>query len=338
MKALYYPAWGKLEVRDVPRPSLADGEVLVRVSDCGVCGSELETFRTHNTRRTPPLIMGHEFCGYVEKTENGRGNWAEGSRVIAHALIHCDQCVACLRGDTNLCVHRQVFGMNRSGAFAEYVAVPERVLIPWAEDTPGTTAVFTEPLANGINAMHRGPASRKSRVVVIGAGPIGLMCVFAAKQLHKSTVVVSDLIPERLNAAHLVGADLTVNAEQQNLAREVRRYWCGDQAEFVVDAVGSAETKSLSLELVEPGGMAVWLGLHEDRIALDSYTLTLDQKCVSGCYSGSLNDFKQAAQLLASGALDTSWVKKYPLDHGEIGFREMLLGKGNNIKAILRFD
>jgi threonine dehydrogenase-like Zn-dependent dehydrogenase len=338
MKALYYPEWGKLEVRELPRPSLADGEVLVRVSNCGICGSELETFKARNQRRTPPLIMGHEFCGFIEEVRGIRSGWAKGSKVIVHALIHCGECAPCRRGDTNLCITRQVFGMHRPGAFAEYVAVPERVLISCPEDLPTATAVFAEPLANGLNAMRQGPTARKSRVVVIGAGPIGLMCALAAKHVYRSNVVVADLVSERLDAARMVGADRTVHVPQQDLAREARSYWDGDKAEFVIDAVGSAETKLLSLELTEPGGMAVWVGLHQDRINLDSYALTLGQKSVGGTYSGSMNDLRQAVQLLASGVLEIGWAKRYRLQDGEMGFREMLEGKGDNIKAILGFD
>jgi threonine dehydrogenase-like Zn-dependent dehydrogenase len=336
MKALYYPAWGELEVRDVPIPTLIDGEVLVRVSNCGICGSELETFRDASKRRTPPLIMGHEFCGQVEEVNGTQVNGLKGRRVIAHALVHCGKCLACLRGDTNLCFRRQVLGMDRPGAFAEYVAVPERVLIPWPEDLPAATAVFTEPLANGINALRQGSNPRRSKVVVIGAGPLGLMCLFAANRLYRSSVVIADRIPERLDAALMLGADLTVHASHQNLETETLKFWAGERAEFVIDAVGSSETKLLSLDLVEPGGTIVWVGLHDDRIELNSYALTLGQKCVSGSYSGSMDDLRHAAQLLAAGAFETGWATRYTLDEGEAGFRDMLRGEGNKIKAILQ--
>jgi threonine dehydrogenase-like Zn-dependent dehydrogenase len=280
--------------------------------------------------------MGHEFCGQVEQVHGAQAERLKGRRVIAHALVHCGECSACLRGDTNLCVRRQVLGMDRPGAFAEYVAIPERVLIPWPEDLPAATAVFTEPLANGINAMRQGSNARRSRVVVIGAGPLGLMCLFAAKRLYQASVMVSDRIPERLDAALMLGADLTVHASRQDLATETLKYWAGERAEFVIDAVGSSETKLLSLDLVEPGGRVVWVGLHEDRIELNSYELTLGQKCVSGSYSGSMDDLKQAAQLLASGVFETGWATRYTLEEGEAGFRDMLKGERNKIKAILQ--
>jgi L-iditol 2-dehydrogenase len=337
MRALDYPAWGKLEFRDVPRPSLAEGEVLLRVHSCGVCGSELETFKNSSFRRTPPLIMGHEFCGVVEQVNGENRRKLEGRRVLCHAMVHCGQCSACLRGDTNLCTHRQVFGMHRPGAFAEYVAVPERILLPWPAGLPDDAAVFTEPLSNGINAMRQGGTARKSRVVVIGAGPIGLMCLFAARRLHQSRVIVSDLVPARLDAARKLGAELTVHPPHQDLDREIQRHWGGERAEFIIDAVGSAETKQLAIDLVEPGGAVVWVGLHEDTIQLSSYPITLGQKCVTGSYSGSLHDLRLAADILAEGSLDTSWASHYPIEQGESGFRELLRSDSTKIKVILQF-
>ena len=107
----------------------------------------------------------------------------------------------------------------------------------------------------------------------------------------------------------------------------------------MIDAVGSSHTKLLSLDLVEPGEMVVWVGTTEDNnMNFSSYALTLGQKCVSGSYSGSIDDLRQAAQILSAGGFATSWATKYSLDEGEAGFRDMLLGKGNKIKAILQFQ
>jgi L-iditol 2-dehydrogenase len=286
----------------------------------------------------PPLIMGHEFCGWVEDARNPIGHWARSQAVIAHALVHCGRCPACLRGDTNLCEHRQVFGMQRPGAFAEFIAVPERVLLPWPESLSGRTAVFAEPLANGINAMRQGFSGRKSRVVVIGAGPIGLMCVFAARQIYGSEVIVADRIPERAEAARLLGAALAVNVLEESLADAVRRRWGSQGAEYVIDAVGSSETKNLSISLVEPGGTIVWVGLHEDRINLQSYGLTLHQKSLVGTYSGSMADLEKSVQLLCGGKLDTSWATQFPFDQGGAAFQAMLRPEHGSIKAILQLN
>ena len=337
MKVLHYPAWGKLEFQDLAIPQIGEGEVLLHVSSCGICGSELESFEHSSHRRTPPLIMGHEFCGVVEQVHDEGNHSLQGRRMLCHAVVHCGECSACRRDDTNLCARRQVFGMHRPGGFAEYVAVPEHVLLPWPENLPDNSAIFTEPLSNGINAMRQGGAARRSRVMIIGAGPIGLMCLFAARRLHQSSVIVSDPLPVRLDAARLLGAELTVNPLHQDLDAESRNHWGGERAEFIIDAVGSSETKQLALDLVESGGTAVWMGLREDAINLKSYSLTLGQKCLCGSYSGSLQDLRLAAEILAEGNLDTSWVSRYPIEQGEVGFRELLRPEANKIKVVLQF-
>ena len=337
MKALHYPAWGRLEFSDLDMPQIGAGEALLRVVNCGICGSELETFRNSSHRRTPPLIMGHEFWGVVEQIEGEDRRELQGRRVLCHSVVHCGQCSACRRGDTNLCARRQVFGMHRPGGFAEFVAVPEHVLLLWPENLPEDSAVFAEPLSNGINAMRQGGAARRSRVVIIGAGPIGLMCLFAARRLHQSSVIVSDRIAVRLDAACLLGADQTVNPLEQDLEVETRRHWSGERPEFIIDAVGSAETKQLAIDLVEPGGTVVWVGLHDDEISLKSYPVTLGQKCVAGSYSGSLHDLRLAARILSEGDLDTTWVSRYPVEQGESGFRELLRPDASKIKVVLQF-
>ena len=338
MKALFYPDWGKLDIQEIARPVLEDGEVLIRVSRCGICGSELDTFRTRSPRRQPPLIMGHEFCGWVEATKNTDGRWLEGQAVIAHALVHCGHCSPCRRGDTNLCIHRQVFGMQRPGAFAEYIAVPERVLIPWRNHLPPDTAVFAEPLANGINAMRQGSSGRRSRVVVIGAGPIGLMCLFAAKKIYQSDVIVADRIVERVDSARLLGADLAVHVPGQSLAAAMQQHWRGAGAEYVIDAVGSSETKRNSIDLAEPGGTVVWVGMHDDLIHFNSYGITLQQKTLAGTYSGSMSDLEKAVELLGTEHLDTSWATRFPLEEGRAAFQAMLRPTRGSIKAILQLN
>jgi L-iditol 2-dehydrogenase len=271
----------------------------------------------------------------VEATKNGSNRFAEGQAVIAHALVHCGRCSPCLRGDTNLCIHRQVFGIQRPGAFAEYIAVPERVLIPWRDELPADIAVFAEPLANGINAMRQGSSGRRSRVVVIGAGPIGLMCLFAAKKIYQSDVIVADRIVERVGAARLLGADVAIHVPGQSLAAAIHQHWSGAGAEYVIDAVGSSETKKNSIELSEPGGTIVWVGMHDDLIDFNSYGLTLHQKTLAGTYSGSMGDLEKAIQLLSTEHLDTSWATRFPLEEGGAAFEAMLGPTRGSIKAIL---
>jgi len=337
MKALYYPEWGRLEIDDLPIPAPRADELLIRVTACGICGSELESFRNRSVRRKPPLIMGHEFCGEVVSAGDGvSGEWY-GRRVIAHSVIHCGRCAVCRRGDTNLCSARELFGMHRPGAFAEFVCVPERVAVPWPDGLTPLHASFAEPLANGINAMRQGNSGRRARVAIIGAGPIGLMCALAAMRIFGSEVLIADLIPERLEAAKRLGVTHTVNSAQTELITEISTLWA-EKATHVIDAVGSSRTKNLSLELTEPGGTVVWLGLQDSAISIESFAITLQQLTVSGSYAGTLNDLCAAVDLLVSTQPDLAWAKTYALDRGEVAFRDMLEARGNNIKGILQIS
>jgi len=186
MKTLLYSAWDRIEVADRPRPSPEAGEVLLRVAACGLCGSELEAFKNHSPRRTPPLVLGHEFCGVIEGLGEGVGlrhaqsspgdGLRPGRKVVSNSLVPCNQCVRCRRGDTHLCGKRQIFGMNRQGAFAEFVNVPADCLIPWPDNLPAEAACLAEPLANGVHVAELVAPLKPKTVLVIGAGPIGLMC------------------------------------------------------------------------------------------------------------------------------------------------------------------
>ena len=120
MKTLLYPEHDRLEIAERPDPQPSEGEVLLRVAACGICGSELEAFKKRSPRRIPPLIMGHEFCGVVAEVGSGVRHFTRGQRVISHSLYGCGDCVRCARGDSYLCARRQLFGMHRAGGFAEY--------------------------------------------------------------------------------------------------------------------------------------------------------------------------------------------------------------------------
>jgi threonine dehydrogenase-like Zn-dependent dehydrogenase len=165
------------------------------------------------------------------------------------------------------------------------------------------------------------------------------MCLLAAQVLSQSSVIVCDLIEERLEVARRLGAIATFSPKTQDAQTVVSHTWGEGMADYVIDAVGSGPTKRMSLDLVRPGGTVVWVGLFENSFQFDSYPVTLQQKRVLGSYSGSQSDVRKAISILASKAVDvTSWVKPFSLEQGGEGFRAMLQGKGDNIKGVLDFS
>ena len=336
MRVLNYPEFDRLEVRDLDATPPRPDEVSVKVAACGLCGSELETFKNHSPRRQPPLVMGHEFCGVIAELGAEVRGWKKGARVVSNSLVPCGRCVRCERGDTHLCAQRQIFGMHRPGAFAEFVNVPARCLIPWPENLPAEAAALAEPLANGIHVVNLTRHLPAATALVLGAGPIGLFCQQALQVLRGSRVYVADLSPERLAIAKKLGAAGVINPREQDAAKVLLAATGGEGADLVVDAVGASATKKTSLEALRPGGATVWIGLHENTVTLDSYNITLPEKQVLGTYAAKIEELSHALELMACGKVDAlTWVQRFPLEDGVTAFNRMLAAKGADIKAVI---
>jgi len=344
MKALYYPDWNELELRDVDPPRPSEGEVLIRVAACGVCGSEIETFSIRSRRRTPPLIMGHEFCGFVEAlgpNVEATATVFEGARVVSNAVLNCGRCDACLAGRTNLCPDRTVFGMHRPGAFAEFVTAPADCLFKWPDAVSAEEACLTEPLANGIHVVGLIERLKPRLVLIIGSGSIGLMCLQAVRsRFEDARCVVTDVDTVRLEVAKRLGADTTVGSGTADLSDTLRSLGGPDGgqsgADVVIDAAGTAATKQLSIDLSRPGGAVVWIGLGEDQISLRSYDLTLAEKSVLGSYGATAANIREALRLMEARHVDvSSWITTYEPPDWVDGFKRQLDPSTRDVKAVL---
>ena len=336
MRTLFYPEFDRLEIREVAPAPLQPDEVRIKVAACGLCGSELESFKNRSPRRAPPIVMGHEFCGTIAELGKAVTGWSKDARVVSNSLVPCGHCVRCERGDTHLCAQRQIFGMHRPGAFAEFVNVPARCLLKWPESLPAESACLAEPLGNGIHVAHLTRHLPARNALVIGAGPIGLFCQQALQTLRGTRVWVADLSAERLGVARNLGAVQTINPKLENLQETALAVTDGEGFDLVVDAVGAGVTKKGSLDALRPGGAAVWIGLHENTLTLDSYGITLPEKQVLGTYAAKIDELQTALDLMASGKIDPrSWVQRFPLAEGVTAFQRMLAAKGADIKAVI---
>jgi L-iditol 2-dehydrogenase len=335
MKTLSYPEYGRLEIAEQETPPIAPDEVLLRVAACGLCGSELETFKTRSPRRQPPLVMGHEFCGVIEAVGAAATGWAVGGQAVSNSLVSCGECVRCCNGRTHLCASRQIFGMHRNGAFAEYVNVPARCLLRWPDGLSAELAALAEPLANGVHMVKLSRHLEATKVFIIGAGPIGLLAKDAFRALRGSEVWMADLSAERRDAALRTGAARVFDPRTDDVVETLRDATRGEGADIVVDAVGAGITKRQSIELLRPGGAAIWIGLHEDALSLDSYQITLPEKQVLGTYAATQDEMQTALDLLAQGQVDASWLQSFALTEGVDAFHKMLAAHGADIKAVI---
>jgi threonine dehydrogenase-like Zn-dependent dehydrogenase len=313
MQALVYTAPLTLEMQDVPAATPGDGEVVVEVDAVGICGSELEGFRSQNPFRVPPLIMGHEFAGRL----------ADGTLVAINPLIACGRCDLCLRGARNVCRKRTVVGIQRAGGFAEQVAVPEACCVPVPEGVAAERAALAEPFANAIHAWRLALAQDQApaRVGVIGAGMLGLAVSLVALDAGVRDVSIADLSETRLASATGAGVP-TVGPALEG------------EFDFVFDAVGSAQTRAASVEHLRPGGTTVWIGLHGADAGFDGLAFIRSEKRILATFAYLEHDFAAALRLVA--ALETApWVTTRPLTEGVETFLGLLEAPGAATKTLL---
>lgn len=338
MDALVWTAPRVMEMQRLPVPAPGEGEVLVAVSAAGICGSELSGYLGQSSIRVPPLVMGHEAAGRLVGSSGltlADGSPArDGTRVAFNPLVACGECRACRAGRESLCATRKIIGAHRPGAYASYVAVPARLCFPLPAHVSEVAGSLTEPLACGVRAVAlAGPAER---LAILGAGPIGLCCLAAARANGVQHILVSDISPRRLEVARRWGAEVTVDAREDVLA--ALRDFAPGGPEAVIDAVGAGATREQAVRGVMLGGRAVFLGLHDETSTLAANYLVRSEVTVQGSFAYSAADFARAFELIVAGALPLGggWLEERPLVAGAQSFEELLAGSAAATKIVLR--
>ena len=341
MEALVWTGPREMAIRPEPVPVPGVGEVLVAVAVAGICGSEISGFLGLNKLRVPPLVMGHEASGRV--TGSSGGKFADGSavrdgvRVTFNPLVTCGECDRCRAGKPNLCRKRALIGVHRPGGYAQFVAVPARQCWPLKDGVSDTAGALAEPLACAVRAVSLAGIGKGDRLLVVGAGIIGLGCLLVAREKGAKEVIVSDRDARRLEVAKRWGASRTVNAGSEDLAVVLREAASGG-VETAIDAVGSAATRAQCIQGVVPGGRAVFIGLHEEESNIPVNYLVRQEVSVTGCFAYSPEDFGSAVGMLERGVMKPEgyWLEERPLADGKEAFTELADGKCAKAKLVLR--
>jgi len=333
MRAAYCTSPHRIELRDAPEPKAAAGEVLVRVAACGICGSDLHYFT--GAAPPPPVCLGHEIVGRVASPAEG---FAAGETVVIEPLLACGRCERCQAGQPNLCPRLRILGSMAPGGFAEAVAVPATTLFRVPPGLPIETAMLAEPLAVGVHASHVAAIGPGERVLVLGAGAIGLLTAFAAARAG-GAVTVSARHPHQADAARALGAAV-VGAEPD----AVRAWSATAPPDVVLETVGGAGTTlDLALEAVRPGGRIAALGKFTQPIVLPPLRFLMKEvhltSSMTYCRQGARPDFATALALLAAhptlGSLVTHAV---PLADAARGFTLAADKRSGAVKVAVRAD
>ncbi|WP_010095362.1 alcohol dehydrogenase catalytic domain-containing protein [Ornithinibacillus scapharcae] len=340
MKVLSWNGPKQMDIEERPVPILERDEVLIKVDVVGICGSEIEGFLGHNSLRIPPLVMGHEFSGHVAEVGEAVTGVTIGSKVVVNPLLTCGNCKQCVRGNETQCENRQIIGVHRSGAFAEYVAVPASSIVEVPENLDSYTAALAEPLACTFRAVKKAMAMHSiPNVLIYGAGAIGLLSAFVAKEFGANKIIMADINDERLQTVREVGIEYTLNNGIEKFEAKLEEIVGYKGIDVVIDAVGFQPTRTQSAKVVNPGGviMNVGLGIDDTVVPINHYIRS--EITVMGSFCYSRQDFQDAVQLLIEGKISPGgWTEVKTLDKGEQSFMELIEGKVKKSKIFLALD
>ena len=328
MKALVYTAPNTIEYRNELDPNLVADESLVRIDAVGICGSDLHAYLGHDSRRVPPLILGHEVCGTV--VEGPR----TGVKAVLNPLITCGECDDCVNGLTNLCKDRKLIGMNRPGAFAEFITIPTKNIVEVPIDSDSTKLALTEPAAVSLHAVRLvekiavRPIS-EGAALVIGGGAVGLFCVYFLLDYGCKNITLAETNADRRMTIEKLGLCDVVDPVKTDLE--------SDGFDSVLDAVGNEHTRRSSIQAVKPGGVIMHIGLSDAHGEMDVRKMTLAEVTFIGTYTYTALDFRVAARKIQNGEIGTlDWVDERSLAQGSTSFQELIQGQVASPKIVLR--
>ena len=315
-----------------------DGQVLVRVRECGLCGSDVKLFSGTHPAVKPPLVPGHEFHGTVEAVGPGVAGRTPGDRVSIFPPIGCGRCRPCRRGRPHLCARMSFVGGEHQGGLGELVAVPAANALPIDPAVPEDLRVLIEPLAVGVHAAARGGAGPGDEALVVGAGPIGLFTALALRHRGVERIVLADVSDDRLALARRLGAGETVNSAEVPLLDHVREHLRLEGADLAFDCVGRQATASDALAATAKGGRTVLVGIMPAELTVDGVALQRGERALIGVQQSTREDFATAMAILAGGGLAASpdLIRRYPLEDAGAAFEALVAGRTDVLKRVVR--
>ena len=342
MKALVLKAYGQLEIQDVAPPGIGPKDVLVRVMACGICGSDVHGMDGSTGRRIPPIVMGHEAAGLVERVGAQVTSFRPGDRVTCDSTIYNPESFFSRRGQVNLCDDRRVLGVScedyrQNGAFAELVSVPSHILYALPTGMTFEQAAMVEPVSIAVHARNLTPMASEDTALVFGTGLIGLMMVQVLRAAAVARIVAVDVDPGRLALAAELGAHHLINSATDDVAAAVRALTQGRGADVAFEAVGLEATVRGAIHAVRKGGTVTLIGNLAKDVSLPLQAVVTRQIRLQGSCASS-GEYPECLDLIASGKVDVDrFISAIaPLEEGPRWFDRLHRREPGLLKVLLK--
>jgi len=326
-----------LEVTQAPIPHIGPDEVLVRVRAASICGTDLHIYRWDPwaaARVHPPVIVGHEVCGEVVDRGAMVTTPAVGDFVSLESHVVCNSCSYCRTGLGHICVNTRLIGVDRDGAFAEYISIPAQNAWPNPPELPLEIAVLQENFGNAVHTAFAADL-RAKKVLVTGCGPVGLMTIAVARAIGARSVYATDISPYRVEFARRMGADLALHALEDPVIEAVLDATDGEGVDVLLEMSGSPSAIDQGFHLLKPGGDAALLGVAPAPFEIDwNRHIVFKAARVMGIYGRRLwQTWYQARGLIRSGAVDLSPMvtHRFSLSEYDRAFEVMASGESGKV-------
>lgn len=332
----FKPGW-------IEKPEIDDDEILIQMKSTAICGTDMRILTGKKTKGVRyPSVIGHEICGVICETGKNIKDWAVGDHVAVANVIPCHRCHSCLSGRENACLQRKAIGYEFNGGFAEYVRIPAIAitsgnLVKLPEDISFGEGALIEPLACCIRGSKNAGIKLNDVVLIVGAGPIGLMHLQLAKLSGAKTVIVSEPIASRREKAKILGADILVNPIEEDLPEIVMRETKGIGADVIIMAIGVPPLVNGILKLCCKGGtvnlFAGFAGTGEAAIEVN--TIHYNEINVNGSTAYQRIDYLEAAQMVIDKKIQLKEIitHRYPIDEFQQAYEVCKSGEG--LKVII---
>lgn len=338
MKAIEITKPFEIKIIDKEKPVINDGEALLKVLFCGICGADVASFTGNQPFTTYPRIPGHEFSAQiVEIPENDRG-LKVGDVITCNPYFNCGECYSCKRGIVNACTDNQTMGVQRDGSFQEYITMPVDRII----DGKGLSAqelALIEPFSISNHALSRAEVRQGDNLLIMGAGPIGLFALLKAKAMG-ANVAIADMLSSRLELAKEYGADKVINVKEQNLEKECHSFTAGNGFDVCVEACGAPETFLNCIDNAAHGANIILIGNGKRETTFIHSVILKKELNIFGSRNAFTKDFEELIALVKAGKVNPAKMISgiYDAQNAKAAFDALVNNDGTLAKLLIKFS
>ena len=342
MKQAYVSEPGKIIYRDVDKPVIKPGMVIIKVSRIGICGSDVHVFKGKHPVVSPPAVPGHEFGGYVEEIGEGVSGLKKGDLVTIEPAIGCGSCRACKEGLFAQCDNlRFVGGIGISGGGSQYFMIQAEQVVKMPENATPDDAAMVEPLAVAVHSVSKVPNIEGKDVLVTGAGTIGNLIAQVAKVFKAKNVIVSEIMPARIEIAKRCGFSVINPAKVDSFDEELKKYLSGEPLSIAFECSGNGNALNTCIKVVSRGGYVIVAGVYESGTVDTEMVLVQDKELnLIGTLMYTWNDYHKAIDIIAENKVNLKILQThhFKFDRWIDGYNLLTEKSNDAVKVLIDMD